>query len=164
MHISKVSISNYRQVRSDSLYLDLKSGLNVMIGENNVGKTTVIEAIALALSYGSIERGLVTLQRSDFNDETKPISIQLDFSDLSDEQEAAFIEALDLSQAEPALRFQFTYTFKNNRIFPEVSCGQHLSTIRPSELMVNIRCHYLKALRDVSKNSNPVSGIGSEGC
>ena len=155
MHISKVLIKNYRQIGSESLQVDLKSGLNVLVGENNVGKTTVVEAIALALSYGSVERGSVSLQRSDFNDEDKPIEIQLEFSGLSDEQEAAFIEAVDISQPEAALRFQFSYSFKNNKIVPEVSCGQHLSTIRPSELMVNIHCHYLRALRDVSQEFRP---------
>lgn len=155
MHISKVSIRNYRQIGSEELQVDLKSGLNVLVGENNVGKTTVVEAIALALSYGSLERGSVSLQRSDFNDEAKPVEIHLEFSGLSDEQEAAFIEAVDISQPEAMLRFQFSYSLKNDRIIPEVSCGQHATTIRPSDLMVNIHCHYLRALRDVSQEFRP---------
>lgn len=125
MHIRKITIKNYRQIGAEPLEVNLKSGLNVVVGENNIGKTTLVEAIALALSYGSFERGSVHLQPSDFHDQAECVVIQIEFSDLSHEQEAAFIQALDLSGTTPVLRFQFNFSYRNDRIFPpEITCGQ----------------------------------------
>ena len=46
MQISRVKIENFRGIKSADLLFD---GNTVLIGDNNVGKTSILEAIDLAL-------------------------------------------------------------------------------------------------------------------
>lgn len=49
MHISKLIIRNFKCFRSDFV-LELNKGMNVLVGDNDSGKSTILEAINLALS------------------------------------------------------------------------------------------------------------------
>jgi putative ATP-dependent endonuclease of OLD family len=49
MHISKVIIKNFKSFR-EPFYLNLDKGLNILVGNNEAGKSTILEAIHLALS------------------------------------------------------------------------------------------------------------------
>ena len=48
MHIKKLSLTNFRAAKS--LHLDLHRRLNVFVGENGAGKTSVLDAAAILLS------------------------------------------------------------------------------------------------------------------
>lgn len=48
MNLKSVSIKNYKGVKD--MELEFTSGVNLLIGDNGVGKTSVLEAIAVALS------------------------------------------------------------------------------------------------------------------
>ena len=49
MHISKIIIRNFKCFKSDFV-LEFNKGLNVIVGDNESGKSTILEAINLALS------------------------------------------------------------------------------------------------------------------
>ncbi|OPY62447.1 MAG: chromosome segregation protein [Syntrophorhabdaceae bacterium PtaU1.Bin034] len=49
MYISKVTILNFKCFKGQ-FCLDLNKGLNVLVGNNETGKSTILEAIHLALS------------------------------------------------------------------------------------------------------------------
>ena len=49
MYITKVNIYNFKSFK-DKFTLILNNGLNILIGNNEAGKSTVLEAIHLALS------------------------------------------------------------------------------------------------------------------
>lgn len=49
MHISKVIIQNFKSYR-EAFHLNLNNGLNILVGNNEAGKSTILEAIHLALS------------------------------------------------------------------------------------------------------------------
>ena len=49
MHITKVNIENYKCFKG-SFGLDLNDGVNIIVGNNEAGKSTILEAIHLALS------------------------------------------------------------------------------------------------------------------
>lgn len=49
MHISKIIISNFKSYR-EPFHLELNKGLNILVGNNETGKSTILEAIHLALS------------------------------------------------------------------------------------------------------------------
>jgi len=49
MHIQKLTLTNYRGARS--LSLDLHKNLNVLVGVNGVGKSTILDAVAIMLSW-----------------------------------------------------------------------------------------------------------------
>ena len=48
MNIKKVYIENFKSFRK--LELDLNSGINILVGNNEAGKSTILEAIHLALT------------------------------------------------------------------------------------------------------------------
>ena len=48
MYLDKVSLKNYKAV--ELLEIDLKPGVNILVGDNGAGKTSVLEGIAVALS------------------------------------------------------------------------------------------------------------------
>ena len=49
MYIKQVRIHNFKRF-SDWYEVDLTSGTNILVGPNEVGKSTIIEAIHLALT------------------------------------------------------------------------------------------------------------------
>lgn len=46
MKIAKVTVRNFRSILAGEMYLD---GHTVLVGDNNVGKSTLLEAIDLVL-------------------------------------------------------------------------------------------------------------------
>ena len=86
MKLTDIKIENFRGVRSLHLPLD---GLTVLIGENNTGKSTVLEAIRLVLtrSFGVQRGGHFTEYDFHLKDATatpqtaEPISIILHFAE-----------------------------------------------------------------------------------
>ena len=48
MKIKKVNIENYKCFKSFTL--DFNDGVNIIVGDNEAGKSTILEAINLALS------------------------------------------------------------------------------------------------------------------
>ncbi|CDE53497.1 dNA double-strand break repair Rad50 ATPase [Roseburia sp. CAG:303] len=47
MYLEKIHIQNYKAI--EELNIDLKPGVNLLIGDNGAGKTSVLEGIAVAL-------------------------------------------------------------------------------------------------------------------
>lgn len=64
-HVSCIHIENFRACRNVTLPLD---GYTPLVGQNNAGKSTILEAIRWVLKPG-------TLKTSDFNDSERPIVI-----------------------------------------------------------------------------------------
>ena len=157
MWISKLTIKNFRKVYHDKeVSISFKEGLNVLVGENNIGKTTIIDAISLCLSYGSIERS-VWVKRDDFNNIEFPIEIAIEFSGLKHQHEAAFLSALVIKDAEQdnQLRFTFLFELKDEKIQPQISCGELSLTSSPYDLLKYLRAIHLQALRDVNLEFQP---------
>jgi len=86
MKLASISIENFRGIRSISLPL---VGLTVLIGENNAGKSTVLEAIKFVLSRGFGSRRAGQFSEYDFHlvdanatpQTAQPIKIVLHFAE-----------------------------------------------------------------------------------
>jgi putative ATP-dependent endonuclease of OLD family len=63
MYLSNMHLKNLRGIKD--LKLEFRPGLNVIVGENNAGKTTVIDAIRMVLGRGGERRDLF-LTEDDF--------------------------------------------------------------------------------------------------
>ncbi len=87
MHLEQVTITNFRLFKN--LDFKLNPGLNVLVGENDSGKTALIDAIRLVLGTNSSERAFIT--ESDFHDDEANLSVQLKFADL-DRHAHRFVE------------------------------------------------------------------------
>ena len=48
MYLEKLEISNYKMF--DNIKLELEPGFNIILGDNGVGKTTILEAASVAIS------------------------------------------------------------------------------------------------------------------
>lgn len=63
MHISRVKIKNFKCFK-DTFSLELNNGLNIIVGNNEAGKSTILEAIHLALTGLSNGKYVVLLRRN----------------------------------------------------------------------------------------------------
>ena len=73
MYISQVTISNYRCFTKEPTSIILNEGINVIIGENNCGKTTVLKAIQLIFKNSSMGRPTIDdFNRTSLPDENPP--------------------------------------------------------------------------------------------
>ncbi len=63
MFLKKFIIKNYRCIKEASIFFN--RGVNIIIGENNSGKTSIIDALRVCLSYGKQKRD-IWVSTSDF--------------------------------------------------------------------------------------------------
>ncbi len=100
MHLSLVEIENYRIFGegSDKLNLQLQSGLNLIVGENNSGKSAIMDALRLLL--GTRDQEFLRVTPQDFHvrngQPATRFSIRCTFDDLDDDEAAMFLEWLEL--------------------------------------------------------------------
>ncbi len=100
MHLKRIRAQNFRAFGegtvSPSLDWELSPGMNILVGENDAGKTAVIDAIRQVLWTTSYE--FVRLFETDFHisgaKRTTSLFIEATLADLSPEQEAAVLEWL----------------------------------------------------------------------
>ena len=129
MYLADIHIRNYRCFADERILF--APGVNVLLGENNGGKTTVISALSLVLDQGSRRRP----QFFDFHhppiDERSPpaitISVTFRSSDTDTVQDKALV-ATWLTRLDPPWEAQVTYTFM---LEPDdhARCNHELSTI-----------------------------------
>ena len=50
MYLSKIRVRNYKSFR-DSGDIEFKPGINIVVGQNNSGKTSLLEALGFKFEY-----------------------------------------------------------------------------------------------------------------
>ncbi len=78
MYLSQVCINSFRLF--ESLDLELNRGLNILVGENNSGKSALIDAIRYTLGTNSNDRSYISEQ--DFYNDANELKIRLKFSEI----------------------------------------------------------------------------------
>jgi putative ATP-dependent endonuclease of OLD family len=102
MYLKRIRARNFRAfgdgVTAPELNWDLNPGLNILVGENDAGKTGIVDAIRQVLLTTSYES--IRLFEQDFHihgsDRAKTLWIEATLCDLSKEQQAAVLEWLTL--------------------------------------------------------------------
>jgi putative ATP-dependent endonuclease of OLD family len=118
MYLSRIHVENFRNLIDVSV--DLKPGLNVIVGENNVGKTNLLDAVRIAFGAAATGSEWVSPTKEDrhrsadgvYSDQ--PIHITLMFQDLSHDQQADFLDALNYDAESPELStatIQYTWAY-----------------------------------------------------
>lgn len=175
MYLSNIKLWNFRKYGKDTfdlnqphLNLNFTKGLNVLIGENDSGKTAIIDAIKLVLKTHSYD--YIKVEDKDFCEGCKRFRIELEFSDLTDDEAKNFTEWLGWkgtgADAQTFLKLNYDVTRNDKKINPsDVKAGAdsegYLLTAEAKEYL---KTTYLRPLRDaenelVSKRNSRLSQI-----
>ncbi len=153
MYLSQLVIKNFRCFDGCGHTVNFHKGLNIIVGENDSGKTAIIDAIRYVL--GTTDQKWQRFELTDFYNEDKKneILITCRFTDLSIDERGAFLECLTYNSGVPELFINWTAKFmtsiKPSRVITNFSCGKNGDSAPPaSEARELIRATYLRALRD----------------
>ncbi len=167
MYIKKFIIRNFRAL--EFLELDFKKGLNIIIGENNSGKTAIIDALRLCLSDFQQPRDIYCsstdfrIDKSDINCERKNIEFDLFFK-CENHMETVWFSDLHVLDDEGNDSLQLHFKFElidtkiDTRVKRTVWGGEKEGGKVPSEVLSALRNVYLSALRDANKDLRPIKG------
>lgn len=157
MYLSSIQIKNFRCFDDQIHTIEFNPGLTVLVGENDSGKSAILDAIKIVL--GTTDLGWYRLENTDFHNEdtTKEISIVCKFSNLTTDEQAAFLECLSYEKQNeimmPSLYLywscKYVTTFNPPRPISNLTSGIQGNGPTPSaEARELIRVTYLRALRD----------------
>lgn len=166
MYLESISIKGFRLF--SSMDLTLNRGLNILVGENNSGKTALVDAIRLVLGTNSSERSYVS--ESDFFEGVSSLSIQLKFVNV-DKHAHVFVEHLSHEETEnlvgekirkPVLYVQLSAdkTGREKRGYPYIRTNIK-SGVDGNGLMMDqevrdfLSTTYLRPLRDAESELSP---------
>ena len=157
-------LKNFRKFKY--LEVPFKDGLNVLIGENDSGKTTIIDAIRIALGTQSNE--YYKLEERDFNDKNEELIIECDFKFREREENKAshFVEWITFDENQnknPVLKIKIKAVIEKNRIKRKILAGEE-GVESNFDLLDDLRVTYLKPLRDadnelIAKRNSRLSQI-----
>lgn len=175
MYIAELKLWNFRRYGSPEwnlnkphLIVPFQKGLNVLIGENDSGKTAILDAIKLVLKTHAYE--WIRVEESDFHLHSNKMRIEIIIKDLNTEEASNFTEWLswqeDGTEAKPILRLIYEAERKANKILSaEVKAGvDDVGHSLDAEAKEYLKATYLKALRDadgelVAKKNSRLSQI-----
>ncbi len=164
MYLSQVKIWNFRKYgesaedERESLSVNLKNGLNLIVGENDSGKTAIIDAIKIVLGTQSFDN--VRIEENDFykrDDGTRCdiLKIECTFNDLSDMESGRFLEWIQLDdRGNSFLKVRIIARIKENRIIIKKTGGEDGMDIS-FDASEYLRVTYLKPLRDAENELSP---------
>jgi putative ATP-dependent endonuclease of the OLD family len=159
VYLAHLTISNFRKLKGVELHFQL--GLNVLIGANNVGKTSVIDALRALLAghddpYPRFDTG--DLHHPPGGAASGDIEFHYVFRDLDADDEADFLAALKPDAAgklEAHITIRYTDADKTGRLRIKRWCGDHEDIGLTADMMENLRGVYLPPLRDASQGLKP---------
>jgi putative ATP-dependent endonuclease of OLD family len=166
MFLANIKAWNFRKYGSageidlttPNLNLNFTKGLNVLIGENDSGKTAIIDAIKLVLKTHSYE--WIKLEDDDFFESAIRFRIELRFEDM-EEEAFHFTEWLgyegEKDQVKPYLRIIYDVQRTDERILPADICAGVDGHGTPLKAAARdyLKATYLKPLRDANLDLTP---------
>jgi len=171
MYLSQLKLWNFRKFGSDGKVFDLtksdltvpfSTGLNVLIGENDSGKTAIVDAIKLVLDTHSSE--WIRLEIDDFYKDSTRLRIECLFNAFSDDEAKHFTEWLGIDgegeAAIPYLKVILDASRQGDRILPfDIRAGLDEEGDRlNAEARDYLKTTYLKPLRDAKSELMPRKG------
>lgn len=159
MYIAKIEAIKFRSLKN--VTVNLRPGLNVIVGRNNTGKSNLLNAIRHAIGPAGARGEAPWITRDDFyrssTQETaaETISITLTFEELAENQRAHFYEIVDfnvtdLSKSRAVVNFEASWP-ENKHHASIDRWGGGLSADRtpvPTEILQSLPVTFLPALRD----------------
>ena len=167
MYLEQFKIKNFRTI--DDLSLTFNKGLNILIGENNSGKTAIVDALRICIGYGNLRRDIYVkesdfhFQRNIISEAATEIEFHLYFKIENPQEKGWFIELLNAyedGREDLQMHFKFYTEEKNGikklkyKVWGGANEGQLVS---PDVLSLLYHVH-LDALRDAEHFLRPVKG------
>jgi putative ATP-dependent endonuclease of OLD family len=167
MFLKKFSVKNFRCLKN--LTLDFHKGVNILIGENNSGKTAIIDALRICFSYGNQYRDAFVTLNDFFIDTTNPscelkdVEFDLFFEIINDEKAGIFYDMLSVGEdgrKELQLHFRYFINEKggSKRVRYKVWGGDNEGQSVAPEVLELLYSVYLGPLRDAVQSLRPVKG------
>ncbi len=169
MYLAEVKLWNFRRFDSGSDDFDLttpgltvpfEKGVNVLIGENDSGKTAIIDAIKIALKTHSSD--WIRIVHEDFFEDRKRVRIEAIFRDLSAVEASHFTEWLgwkknDDDSVAPYLRLIIEVSRNYEKVFPfDIRAGvDDFGHVLTAEAREYLKTTYLKPLRNAEAELVP---------
>lgn len=157
MYLSELRLWNFRKYTNEDgsvnvaephLVVPFSKGLNVLIGENDSGKSAIIDAIKMITKTHSME--WIHLLDSDFTNGRNHLRIEIIIDDLSDIEAASFLDKLEIDDKGSAKLHLVLEAIRNDsRIMPyEVKAFNGVTQSFSAEEKELVKATYLRALRD----------------
>ena len=172
MYISKLCLLNFRKY--EKLEVEFNNNLNILVGENNSGKTAIGDAIRILL--GTQSNDYYKIDRSDFyfngKNYTDTFKITCFIKGISDAEGAIFLEHISFKRNESGenesyLKLEMVANYKNDKIYSDIYIGDidgENGYRVPGEIKEFLKVAFLKPLRDaenqmVAKKNSRLSQI-----
>jgi putative ATP-dependent endonuclease of OLD family len=173
MYLSELKLWNFRkfgssdiitdknEIRKPDLEVQFQNGLNVLIGENDSGKTTIIDAIKLVLKTHSTE--WIRVNFEDFYEANNRFRVECIFRGFEgkDEEAMHFTEWLGMEgegeSAVPYLRLIVDIQHNGDRVLPfDIRAGvDDIGSPLSADARDYLKTTYLKPLRDAQQELIP---------
>lgn len=157
MYLSRFTIRRFRSCRS--VEVQLQPALTLLVGENNAGKSNVIEALRLATLPLSGRRTRYFEPDDLTRDEPGPITLTAEYAGLSSYQRAHYVGALDLASGTASYVTRFhpkDDAHPRGRL--EQLAGKAGAPDSEPEKRDQINHVYLTPLRDAQRELDSASG------
>jgi putative ATP-dependent endonuclease of OLD family len=164
MILKNLQIWNFRKFYhyndKPGIEIQFHKGINVLIGENDSGKTAIIDAVKILLQTQSND--IIHITDEDFycdehgNSENE-LRIECKFSDFKEDEAKNFIEWLQFTQNADGtinylLNVQFRAWKEKNRIFSDFRAGMNEDGYKmDGKARDLLKCTYLRPLRDAAR-------------
>lgn len=163
MYLKEVRLWNFRKYGQDGdnpgLIVKFHKGINLLVGENDAGKTTIIDAIKIALQTQSNE--FIKVSEEDFHmtagsDSASEIKIQCIFEDFTKNEAKNYLEWIEYYIDEECIKYRLNLTYRawieKNKIFNEVRAGVNEEGSRiDGKARELLKTTYLRPLRDAER-------------
>lgn len=149
---------------TQGVFLTLNKGFNLFVGENDSGKTTIIDAIKLVL--GTHSNDFIRLEIDDFHlpseavaetERASNLEISCKIRDISLDEAKHILEWLSFEKNEGKVEYVLSLSLNAKRqgkkIYYDVKAGTSESGVMlNSEARSRIKATYLKPLRDANND------------
>ena len=164
MYLNALQITNFRKI--NDLSLQFNSGVNLLVGENDAGKSCILDAIRLVTGvYGN---DYLRISEEDFYGNhlgrSTFLQISCDFRGLSEQQCASFLEWLSVDEDGFYLKLTLNAKRKDRgnstfEVFYDIKAGEsEESGAIGGEAKAKLKVTYLKPLRDAGYELAPRRG------
>lgn len=161
MYLSEIKIEGYK-LFSNEISIPLSKGLNLFVGENGCGKSTVIDAIRLLLNEDEYTRSGVCEEdfyaSLDKKTQSEQINISGKFEKLLEKEKFEYLTWLD-DEYNANLHIKINRELdKRNNFKRKTWGGEASNSFFEWEPLNDIQCVYLPPLRDAEKKLRATKG------